>query len=416
MGAFPYAMQFFCCTDWNQSAEEVQRAAQFFVYQDAVSVGEVQGETGIPGLKLDFNNGLRLQVPAGNWHVTIGDHDSGAVFYDRDVSEALVLSMEKYYVHWQVEIYRDGEPVFAHVFDPAGQKIRLVFNSSLLGDMQSFLPYVPFVREKFQADVYCTIDGSMKEVFRRLLPEVRLREAAEEGTYATFYFNASIDFPGWMPMDGRLVPMIHTGRMILGLPSPPPKLRWVPGPRVIKEPYVCIGVQASSVEKGWLYPGGWEEVTAYLKEQGYRVLCIDRDRRLQEGEFVLEMPEGAEDFTGNRPLLERADMLHYAEFFIGLTSGLSWLAWTADCPVVMVAGLTAYWYEFPTPYRVYDRLACGGCYNDIRVYWKENPCSRQTPGTPNVLQCAKRITPRMVIQAIDRLIADKRAGKLPAYT
>ncbi len=412
MASFPYEMQFFCCSDWNQSMQEIQKAAQFFTWQDAMSVGAVQGETGIDGLKIDFNNGIRLQVPEGNWHVTIGDYDSGLVFYDRDISKTIVISMEKFYVHWQVEVFRDGTPVFAHIFDPAGQKVRLVFNSKLLGDMQSFLPYVPVARDWFRADIYCTIDESMKTVFRRLLPDIRLQDESEEGTYATFYLNASIDFPGWLPLDGRTVPMIHTGRFILGLPSAAEKLPWVPGPRTIQEPYVCIGVQASSVEKGWLYPGGWEEVTALLKERGYRVLCIDRDKKMEEEGFTVEIPKGAEDFTGNRSLLERADMLHHAEFFVGLSSGLSWLAWTADCPVVMIGGFTTYWYEFLTPYRVFNRVACNGCFNDRRIYWKENTCARQEKGSENVLKCSKTITPRMVMAAVDRLIADKKAGKV----
>ena len=66
MRTFPYEVQFFCCTNWNQSVEKLQEAAQFFTAQDALSVGGIQGETGIPGLKIDFNNGIRLQVPAGN--------------------------------------------------------------------------------------------------------------------------------------------------------------------------------------------------------------------------------------------------------------------------------------------------------------------------------------------------------------
>ncbi|MBR1553569.1 MAG: hypothetical protein IJ631_06125, partial [Schwartzia sp.] len=72
--------------------------------------------------------------------------------------------------------------------------------------------------------------------------------------------------------------------------------------------------------------------------------------------------------------------------------------------------------EFPTPYRVYGRLACCGCYNDPRVNWQNGGCPRQQAGTDDVFQCSKAITPRMVIRAIDRLIADKRAGKLPFYT
>ena len=36
-------------------------------------------------------------------------------------------------------------------------------------------------------------------------------------------------------------------------------------PRTIEEPYVCIAVQASGVQKCWLRPGGWDEIVRRLK-------------------------------------------------------------------------------------------------------------------------------------------------------
>ena len=409
-----YPVQYFYCNAWGQSENDIFKMLKVFT-DLSVAAGPIAGETGIDGLKIDFNFGLRLQIPQGNWHVTIGDYDSGLVFYDQDVSETILISAEKYYIHWQIEIFRDGEPVFAHIFDPMGQKIGLVVVSKLIGDMQSFLPYFPMIRDWYQADVFLYIDKKMQAICQRIFPDIRQSEKIEEDTYATFYFAAGLGLWGWTPMDGRTISLTQTGQFILGLPYPAPKVPWVAGPRTIKDPYVCIGVQANTVSKGWHYPGGWEEVTSYLKSLGYRVLCIDRDKRAQEADYVAEMPAGAEDFTGNRPLLERADMLHHAEFFIGLSSGLSWLAYTADCPVVMISGFTMYWNEFPTPYRVYNRLVCNGCYNDLRVNWLEHPCPRYEKDAKNLLKCSRSITPRMVIQAIDRLIADKRAGKIPAY-
>ena len=406
-----YPVQFFSCRDSGQSPEEMQETLARLARLSR-EAGPVAGETGIPGLRLDFNGGVRVRVPAGNWRLTIGDYDSGMVFYDQAVSETVVTSVEQYYIRWQIEVARDGETVFTHVFDPAGQKIRLVFLSWLLGDMQTFLSYVPYVRDVFRADVYYSIHVSMQEVARRLFPDIRCRNEAEEDTYATYYFHASLGAPGsGAPLDGRMIPMLRTGQVILGLPTPPPKIPWPAGPRRIKEPYVCIGVQASSVGKGWLWPDGWDEITAYVKSLGYRVLCIDKEKRLEKQGYVLEMPEGAEDFTGDVALLERADMLHHAECFIGLPSGLSWLAYTADCPVVMIGGFSLYWHEFPTPYRVYNRLACNGCYNDPRVTWQENLCPRQVKGSDKIFECSKTITPRMVIAAIDRLLDDKSAGR-----
>lgn len=413
MGKLSYPVHFFFCNQWDQSPEMMRKMVDISMERNNAA-GEIAGETGIEGLRLDFNNGLRLQIPDGNWHVTIRDYDSGITFFDQDVSKVVLISIEKYYIHWQIEVFHDGEPVFGHIFDPAEQKIRLVFVSGLIGDMQSFLPYIPMVRDYWQADVYYSIDSRMSEICGRLFPDIRQADRIEEGTYATFYFAAGLRLWGWTPIDGRTFPMTQMGQMILGLPYAPPKPAWVPGPRVIKEPYVCIGVQASTAGKGWHYPRGWDEVTDYLKGLGYRVLCIDKEKKYRSKltDYSMEMPRGAEDFTGDRPLIERADMLGHAEFFVGLCSGLSWLARTADCPVVMIGGFTMYWTEFSTPYRVYNRLLCSGCYNDLRINWQENGCARQWAGSDDILQCSKKITPRMVIQAIDSLIADKKAGRI----
>ena len=55
------------------------------------------GETGIEGLRFDFNFGLRLDVPAGNFHVTIGD-SNGQIFFDRDISDVrLIFCREIFY-------------------------------------------------------------------------------------------------------------------------------------------------------------------------------------------------------------------------------------------------------------------------------------------------------------------------------
>lgn len=99
-------------------------------------------------------------------------------------------------------------------------------------------------------------------------------------------------------------------------------------------------------------------------------------------------------------------MLYHAEFFIGLSSGLAWLADAVNCPVVMISGFTHDWHEFYTPYRVANRLVCNGCYSDIRVRAFDNFCPYQK-GTTRELECQKKISPRQVINAIERLILDR---------
>ena len=63
------------------------------------------------------------------------------------------------------------------------------------------------------------------------------------------------------------------------------------------------------------------------------------------------------------PLLERARWIRHAEFFVGLASGLSWLAWSVGTPVVMISGFSHPLTEFQTPYRVINYHTCNSCWN-----------------------------------------------------
>ena len=193
--------------------------------------------------------------------------------------------------------------------------------------------------------------------------------------------------------------------MILGLKNIPQLPTFTPTKsREIAEPYVCIAVQASGTRKGWHYPKGWDIIVDYLKNLGYRVLCIDKNKIETLEGYTCKKPDAAEDFTGDIPLIERANMLYYAEFFIGLSSGLSWLAHSVGCKVVMIGGFSQGWNEFYTPYRVINKFVCNGCYNDIAAPTFKKKICWQYAGTERELECQKKISPRQVISAIERLI------------
>ena len=179
-------------------------------------------------------------------------------------------------------------------------------------------------------------------------------------------------------------------------------------PRQVKEKYVCIAAQATAQCKYWNNAYGWLNTVEYLKKLGYRVLCIDRDAITVSGLHGNSIPYGAEDFTGNRPLQERIDLLYHADFFIGLASGLSWLAWGVGKPVIMIAGFTAPGTEFYTPYRVQHFHVCNSCGNDMRYehsYDNFGWCPKHA-GTDREFECTRFIAPEHVNHMIDRVIKD----------
>jgi autotransporter strand-loop-strand O-heptosyltransferase len=117
------------------------------------------------------------------------------------------------------------------------------------------------------------------------------------------------------------------------------------------------------------------------------------------------IPHGAEDETGDRPLAERARWLRHAAAFVGLSSGLSWLAWAAGAPVVLISGFTHPTNEFATPYRVINWHSCNSCWNDVRHRFDHKDylwCPRHA-STPRQFECTRLITAAQVIATLDRI-------------
>ncbi len=386
-------------------ADLLQR--ELIYYQKGIETDSpILGETGIEGLRLDFNSGLRLQVPEGNWHIRISDGDSQLVMLDKDVSGVELVSLEKYYIRWQIEAALDGRTVFVHVFDAGGQRVHFFFPSSAMGDTVALLPYMQAFREKHHCRISCSAPAYMREIVELFDPTIEQVDTLGDDTYASYYLGAWVNMPFMSPVDGRLMPLTQIGQPILGLgPVPAPRFS-VDTPRMISERYVCIAVQASSTGKAWLYPGGWEIVVDYLKSLGYRVLCIDRDRSSTNHGNTVVMPDNAEDCTGNLPMSERANQIAGADFFIGVSSGLAWVAWALGRPVVMISGISFPWYEFPNPYRIINYQVCHGCLNDAQTDFEKCGQCPWLGETPRRYECSKAISPGMVIGAIDRLRRD----------
>ena len=195
-------------------------------------------------------------------------------------------------------------------------------------------------------------------------------EIKPERYYATYSVGLFFDDRDCVhqPCDFRFVGLHRTAGYILGVDptETPPNVALTDESRPIAEPYVCIAVQSTMQAKYWNNPTGWYEVVRFLKEAGYRVVCIDQKPVHGTGLVWNHIPHGAEDETGISRPSERARWLKHADFFVGLSSGLSWLAWAMGIPVVMISGFTHPLNEFATPYRVINYHTCNSCWNDPR--------------------------------------------------
>jgi autotransporter strand-loop-strand O-heptosyltransferase len=382
-------------------------------------------ELGVPVLegprdiRYDFNYGCRVQVAGQGWQVRLLDRDADVILYDATCGDALVSSAKRYYVNFRIEVLRDGELVFEHDFDLRGRKVYVRLPVGTIGDVIAWFPYVDEFRKKHRCEMYVSMGESLWPLFEDAYPELHYIRPDDEVArrhefYASYYLG--IFFPcddrTHQPTDFRISGLQKTIPYMLGLPPVEcrPSIGIRERARRIEEPYVCIAAQSSSQCKYWNNPIGWFETVKYLKSQGYRVLCIDREPVNGQGLHWNHIPYGAEDFTGSLPLQERASLLLHAEFFVGLSSGLSWLAWAVGTPVVMISGFTHPQNEFETPYRVINFHACNSCWNDSSIEFDHHDfmwCPRHA-GTDRQFECTRLITPRHVINTISRAIDDLR--------
>lgn len=372
---------------------------------------------GPEGIRYDFNYGCRVQVPVDGWRVRMTDMDTFNVLMDTTVAaHEVVTSRRKYFVRFHLEVFDGERRVFSHAFNAEGKRVVLRMASLALGDSLGWMPVFDTFREQHQCDLHMTLGPHLLPLYREGYPRINFVTEAEldalTDTYATYYIGLLKPFSerDHQPTDPRVSNMQDTIAYMLGVPCEErrPNVVVENTRRLIDEPYVCIATQSTAQCKYWNNPRGWPVLIEYLKARGYRVLCIDRDKQYGTEEYKNVMPEGAEDFTGNRPLQERANLLMHADFFVGLGSGLSWLAWAVGAPVIMISGFSHPKTEFRNPYRVINLYACNSCFNDTTEQFDSDNfawCPRRT-GSLQRFQCTAVIMPEHVMRVADKLILD----------
>ncbi len=367
-------------------------------------------QQGIDGLQFDFNDGCRVICPESEtpWRVRLTDMDSGNVLFQTEFKQGRVNSAKRYLVRFRIEVTH-GENRFSHDFSPEGRDVLIQFPVGTLGDLMGWFPYAEKFRLKYKCKLTCALSDKLVSLFREGYPDINLithEEIKPERFYATYSVGLFFDDKEGLhqPSDFRHVGLHRTAGYILGVDPTevPPRIVLKDNSRPIPEPYVCIAAQSTTQAKYWNNPHGWREIVAFLKEAGYRVVCIDQKPVNGVGLMWNHIPYGAEDQTGDKPLAERVRWLRHAEFFVGLSSGLAWLAWGAGTKVVMISGFTHPTNEFDTPYRVINYHTCNSCWNDVRHRFDHKDflwCPRHKD-TPRQFECTRHITAEQVKAAL----------------
>lgn len=370
-------------------------------------------KTGVEEITFDFNDGCRIFVPtetSKEYRIIAGDEDRGMVFFDNKVKPGtFIRSIKKYYIKYFIIIMDGDKELFNYVMDLKDKRVLIQNPVSSLGDGIAWFSFI----ERFKIQYQCKLTAYMAPMhialFSNQYPDINM--VTEEGAkniqpYATYFTGLFFkDNQDYQVMDFKHTGLHTTIAHIFDIKDKsdiPPRVD-LSAPRQIKEPYVCIACHGSSPLKQWTNPHGWYDVVKFLKSVGYKVLCMDKSPVEGDGiHYTQSIPWGTEDYTGDKSLQERINILKDADFFIGGSSGLAWLAWCCKIPVVMISGFTLPFNEFYTPYRILNPHVCHGCWNDNKVtfdHFDDRWCPYHKD-TPREFECNRLISSTYVINTI----------------
>lgn len=348
---------------------------------------------------INFNDGAYFEVLSKidkSFNVNFIDDDTNDVKYSLKMnSNTWAKTNTKYFKNWRIEA-KDDDDNFVYNMKLENENVLIDFHSSSIGDTLAWVPYAEEFRKKHNCIVYCSIHKNLHKLFEKEYKDIIFIKPGTviDNLYATYKLGWFSPNPDIHPNDYRTMPLQKTASDILGLPYEEirPKITIPKQGRPIGRKYVVIAQFSTADAKHWHYPGGWQRIVDWLKENGLEVMVISsQDTNLR----------GVIKEIGDQPLEKRINQINHSEFMITIGSGLAWIAWAIGKKVVMISGFSKPFCEFQENcIRVINENVCNGCFNDLKYEfdrgdWNWCPVNK---GTPKMFECSKSITPEMVIK------------------
>ena len=352
-----------------------------------------------PEVHITFHNGVKVELTShSNKKYRVEFWNGEKCEFQAVIGTGFFASPnKKYYVDWSVKVY-DGSLLIEHRQLELSQKIvSVMIDTTSIGDTLAWVPQAIEFAKKHSCKLrLCTFHNE-------LFADTENVEFVSPGsTYTDHYASYTIgyylgeDRSDYTPVDPRNSPLAKVASDILGVSYREllPSLEFDKKERPIAEKYVCIAIRSTANAKHWHRENGWQDIVDYLNFKGYKVAIIQKEEHHLKN--VL-------DWSGNLPLSERMNQLHYCEFYIGLGSGISWLAWALSKPVILISGFSKPFAEFQQKcQRVINTTVCNGCWNDTGHIFDKgnwNWCPRHE-NTHRQFECTRSISSIKVIEAI----------------
>jgi autotransporter strand-loop-strand O-heptosyltransferase len=333
------------------------------------------------------------------------DNNNNVVYQNELSINSWIKLNKEYFIKWRTTVEENGEVIYDETLDLTDKRVYISFGSKSLGDTMAWAPYCEVFRQKHNCKLI--VSTFHNGLFRDQYPEIEFIEPGDvapnihaQYRLGWYYTDEGTFDKDKHPNDFKRIPLQKTATDILGLDYEEvrPLLKL---PNVTKKKKVGIGFHSTAQSKYWNNPDGWQAVVDHLNALGYECMIYSKEGN---GYMGNNYPEGVTTFKGGN-LQEVIDDLSECEFFIGLGSGLSWLAWACKLPVVLISGFSEKWAETTLDtYRVINESVCHGCFNSDRLDagdWNWCPLHKNTD---RMFECTKQISSDMVIKQINRII------------
>jgi autotransporter strand-loop-strand O-heptosyltransferase len=246
----------------------------------------------------------------------------------------------QWYMDWYITVHHNGELIAENKFNPENRPIFIKLDAYALGDNIAWIPYMNEFVKKNNCILICST--FYNSLFKDIYPNILFVEPNTniDNIYSQYYIGASNDGnKKYSPVIVDNIPLQYVAPSVLGLPMVEVRPELEKQLQTIKydKKYVCISEFGSHEKKHWKYDGGWQQVVDYLNSINYDVLVISKEPTKLKNII---------DLTGDKPIISRAQILKDCEFFMGVSSGLSWLSWGVGAHTFLISDVTQMNHEF----------------------------------------------------------------------
>ena len=274
-----------------------------------------------------------------------------------------------------------------------GKRVFISYESKSLGDSIAWIPYCLEFQEVYKCEVI--VSTFKNELFETVYPELQF-----VGRGVTVHNIIAMVELGWFwddnkePVNPITIPLQQAASNILALPyrEIQPRVAFTLNPKPFMGKYIAISTRSTAQCKHWYY---WPELIQALKDMGYRVF-----------EMSQEADELGAETLEDKSLNSVMNHLHYADGYIGLSSGISWLNWGMRKKGIMISNFTRADNEFQSNcIRITNENVCHGCWNNPMFKFNKgdwNWCPEHE-NSPRHFECHKAISLNDVLSKLQQL-------------